>query len=208
MRIGIIGAGQIGSTLGRLWCEAGHEVRFGTPHPQRLVPLTTELGPRASAGTPVEAADFGETVLLAVPSYAIPMLGTNLMFLFEGKPVLDATNPSPERDGGVAEEALATPHGSSAWTAEKLPYARVVKAFNMQRFTTLRSDAHRVIDPLAIVLAGDDQDALVVAQRLVIDAGFEPVIVGELAEGRAYEPGTPGYANDVRAADLRDALSH
>jgi len=65
MKIGIIGAGKIGGTVGRLWSKAGHQLRFGTRHPEQLAPLAAELG--ASAGTPEEAVAFAEVVLLAVP---------------------------------------------------------------------------------------------------------------------------------------------
>jgi aldehyde dehydrogenase (NAD+) len=203
MRIGIVGAGHIGSTVGKLWCEAGHEVRFGTRHPDALRDLVTSLGARASAGTPRDAANFGEIVLLAVPMKATPALANEIGPALRGKTVLDATNPYPDRDGEVAREAIAEGHGSSAWTAERLPGARVVKAFNMQRYTALESEAHVPDDPLAIALAGDDVKAVADAEELVRQAGFEPVVVGDLEHGRSFDPGTPHYANGVHAAELR-----
>jgi predicted dinucleotide-binding enzyme len=203
MRIGILGAGHIGGTIGRLWCQAGHHVHFGTPHPEELRELVASLGPRALAGTPRDAAEFGEVILLAVPLYAVPELGGQLAPALAGKPVLDATNPYPERDGDAAREAIDAGHGSSAWTASKLPGARVVKAFNMQRYTALQAESHAPGDPLAIALAGDDQSALRIAEQLVQDAGFEPIVVGGLEEGRAFDPGTPHYANGVHATELR-----
>jgi 8-hydroxy-5-deazaflavin:NADPH oxidoreductase len=206
MRIGILGAGRLGETLGRLWCKAGHEVRFGTRHPSQSRELVESLGANASAGTPCEAAEFGEVVLLAVPLKAVPELGGLLAQLLRNKMVLDASNPCPECDGELAREALGAGRGSSKWTASKLPGARVVKAFNMQRCEALQSEAHRAGDLLAIALAGDDFAALTVAKRLVRDAGFGAVIVGSLEEGRAFDPGTRHYAKGIRVDDLRQDL--
>jgi predicted dinucleotide-binding enzyme len=207
MRIGILGAGSVGETVGRLWCEAGHQVRFGTRHPPESAKLVEAMGPNASAGTPREAVEFGEVILLAVPLKAIPELGRSLAALLVDKTVLDACNPYPERDGEPAREALRLGRGSSKWTASMLPGARVVKAFNMQRVDTLRAEAHHADDPLAIVLAGDDFGTLAIAKQLVRDAGFEPVIVGSLEEGRAFDPGTRYYASGVHASQLRQDLS-
>jgi predicted dinucleotide-binding enzyme len=203
MQIGILGAGHIGSTVGRLWCEAGHRVRFGTRHPSELGDLVASLGRRASVGTPAEAAEFGDVILLAVPFGVIPELASTILPSLVGKVVLDASNPYPERDGAAARQAIAAGHGSSAWTASKLPGARVVKAFNMQRYTELEARAHATDDPLAVILASDDEEALDIAEILVHDAGFEPVVVGSLEDGSAFDPGTPHYARGVRASELR-----
>jgi predicted dinucleotide-binding enzyme len=203
MRIGILGAGHIGGTVGRLWCEAGHHVRFGTLHPEGLRDLIASIGPRASGGTAREAAEFGEVILLAVPLGVIPELGHSLAPALAGKIVLDAANPYPERDGDSAREAISQGRGSSVWTASKLPAARVVKAFNMQRYTALQAEARKGDDPLAIAIASDDKEALTVADDLVRDAGFEPIVVGGLEKGRAFDPGTPHYANGVHASELR-----
>ena len=88
MKIGIVGAGMIGGTLGRLWHQAGHEVHFGTRHPEALDGLVKELGARAAAGTPLEAATFGEVVLLAVPLRAMTELGPAIAEAVRGKVVI------------------------------------------------------------------------------------------------------------------------
>jgi predicted dinucleotide-binding enzyme len=206
MRIGVMGAGHIGSTVGTLWCRAGHEVRFGTRHPEEVRERVGSLGIRASAGTPREAASFGEVVLLAVPMRAIPGIADEAGELLRNKPVLDATNPYPERDGDVAREAVAEGRGSSAWTAGRLAGARVCKAFNMQRYSALQSEAHAGADRLAIAIASDDPEVLAIAAILVRDAGFDPVAIGRLVQGRAFDPGTAHFARGVRAADLRRHL--
>lgn len=104
-RIGIIGTGNIGSALAKLWVDAGHQVMISSRHPERLQSLADELGERARVGTPREAAAFGEVILLAVPYGATPQVGRDYARELAGKVVLDAGNPRPGRDGPMAEEA-------------------------------------------------------------------------------------------------------
>jgi len=120
MKIGILGAGSIGGTVGTLWAQAGHEVRFGTRHPGEVKGLVERLGARASAGTPEDAARFGDAVLLAVPVAAVPALGRAIANLVAGKVVLDASNAYRNRDGALADAAMGHPQGSSGWVASTL----------------------------------------------------------------------------------------
>ena len=204
MKIGIIGAGMIGSTVGKLWVDAGHEVRFASRHPEELQPLVAELGERATAGTPTEAAAFGEVVMLTVPLAAVPGLARDLSL--KDKIVLDTGNAYERRDGNAAREASAHPGGSAAWAAEMFPGARWVKAFNTVYFKTLESEAHRDGDRVGIPLASDDPAALEVAAQLVRDAGFDPVIVGPLARGKEFEPNTKPYNTGMSGPQVRKAL--
>jgi 8-hydroxy-5-deazaflavin:NADPH oxidoreductase len=206
MRIGIVGAGMIGSTLAKLWVDAGHEVRLASRHPEELQPLVTQLGKRATAGTPADAATFGEVVMLTVPLKAIPELSRELGTLLAGKVVLDTGNAYEKRDGQAAREAANHPKGSAGWAAAMFPAARWVKAFNTVYFKTLASEAHRKSDRVGIPLAGDDAQALEMAARLVQDAGFDPVVVGPLARGREFEPDTPPYNTGMSGRDLRRAF--
>jgi 8-hydroxy-5-deazaflavin:NADPH oxidoreductase len=207
MRIGIIGAGMIGGTVGRLWHQAGHEVRFGTRHPEALARVIAELGEGAVAGTPLDAATAGEAVLLAVPLHAIPELAADLAKALAGKVVLDAGNAYPSRDGETARVATSHPGGSSAWVASHLPGAKVVKAFNTVYFKTLATQTHPGnADGVGIPLAGDDEGALAVARQLVADAGFSPVVVGPLAKGKLFEPGAPVYNTGMHASEVARAL--
>src|SRR4051794_34792955 len=105
MRIGIVGAGMIGSTLAKLWIDAGHEVRLASRHPEQLQPLVDKLGARASAGTAEDAATFGDVVMLTVPLAAIPDLARTLAPLLTGKVVLDTGNAYEKRDGDAAQDA-------------------------------------------------------------------------------------------------------
>ena len=143
MKIGIIGAGMIGSTVGKLWVEAGHDVRFATRHPEKLQPLVKSLGPHASSGTPEDAAKFGEVVMLSVPLAAIPDLARDIAQFVAGKVVMDTTNAYERRDGAAAREASSHPRGSAGWAAAMFPGARWVKAFNSVYFKTLETEAHR-----------------------------------------------------------------
>ena len=204
MRIGIIGAGMIGSTVGKLWVDAGHEVQFASRHPEELAPLVASLGDRASAGTPAEAAAFGDVVMVTIPLVALPQLARDVSLA--NKIVLDTSNAYERRDGASAREATDHAKGSAGWAAEMFPDARWVKAFNTVYFKTLETEAHRDGDRVGIPLASDDEAALDVAAQLVRDAGFDPVIAGPLARGKQFEPGTKVYNTGMNGAELRKSL--
>ena len=203
MRIGIVGAGMIGSTVAKLWVDAGHEVRLASRHPNELQPLVQRLGKGASAGSPAEAAEFGEVMLLTVPLKAIPELARELAPLLANKVVLDTSNAYDQRDGQLAREATQDPRGSAGWTAAHFHGSRWVKAFNTVYYKTLEKEAHRKGDEVGIPLAGDDRGALDVAAALVRDAGFDPVIVGDLARGKEIEPNSRVYNTGMSGRDLR-----
>jgi 8-hydroxy-5-deazaflavin:NADPH oxidoreductase len=204
LRIGIIGTGHIGGTLARLWVAAGHEVLISSRHPDELRGLARQLGPRAQVGTPREAALFGTVVLISVPYGAEPQIGRDLKAQLAGKIVLDTGNPYPERDGPMALEARR--EGTGVASARYLPGVRLVRAFNAIDSGDLAGEAHRKGEPYAIPLAGDDAQALAVAQRLVRDAGFEPVVVGPLSRAREFDVGTQVYTQLMTAPELRAAL--
>lgn len=204
LKIGIIGTGQIGGTLARLWVAAGHEVLMSSRHPDELKGLAASLGPRARVGTPREAALFGEVVLMSVPYGALPQVGRDLKTELAGKIVLDTCNPYPSRDGEMAVEARKVSTGVA--DPRFLPGVRLVRAFNAINSGDLAGEAHRAGEPIAIPLAGDDAQALAVAERLVRDAGFAPVVVGPLARAREFDVGTPVYTRLMTAPQLREAL--
>jgi predicted dinucleotide-binding enzyme len=206
MRIGIIGAGMIGSTVARLWAEAGHEVRLSSRHPEALHAFVATLGPKAAAATPSQAARFGEVVMLTVPLSAMPGLATDLASVLADKVVIDTGNAYEKRDGDLAREATSYPGGSAAWAAASFPEARWVKGFNTVYFKVLVNEAHRAGDRLGIPLASDDDDAMDLVAGLVRDAGFDPVIVGSLAQGRAFEPGAPVYNTGLSGREVRARL--
>jgi predicted dinucleotide-binding enzyme len=204
MKIGIIGSGHIGGTLGVLWAKAGHQILFSSRHPEELADLVKRAGPLARAGMPREAAAFGEVVLISVPYGAVPQVGRDLAPELAGKVVLETGNPYPSRDGAMAEPALQK--GTGLASAEFLPGVRLVRAFNSIPAADLANDANRAGERIAVPLAADDRAALDVAQRLVRDAGFEPVIVGPLASAKKFDRGSAVYGQALTARELRQRL--
>jgi len=207
MRIGIVGAGMIGSTVARLWVDASHEVLLSSRHPNELDALVNELGPRASAGTTADAAEYGDVVLLTVPLKALPDLAREIGAELADKTVLDTANAYEQRDVEIAREAMRHPRGTAGWAALLFPQSRWVKAFNTVYYKTLASEANRRGDRVGIPLASDHPDALEVASRLVRDAGFDPVIVGDLGRGKEFEPGTRVYNTGMSGPELRTAFA-
>src|SRR5262245_43839091 len=206
MRIGIIGEGMNGSTVAEVRVDAGHEVRLASRHPENLIELVKRLGALASAGTPADAARFGDVVMLTVPLKALPDLASGIRPSLTGKVVLDTGNAYERRDGDSARQASKHPEGSAGWASAMFPEARWVKAFNTVYYKTLESEAHRAGDRIGIPLAGDDSDALQTAASLVRDAGFDPVIVGPLTRGKEFEPDTWSYNTGMSGSDLRARL--
>jgi len=204
LKIGVIGSGRVGGTIGARWVKAGHEVMFSSLDIEHDRKLAASIGAGARAGTPKEAAAFGEVLFFAVPYAALPGLGRDLAAEIKGKIVLDASNPVPGRDGDMAKEALAK--GTGVTSPQFLPGARIVRAYNEVGYNRMRDDAHRAGERLGIPLAGDDAQALKTAVRLVQDAGHEPVVVGGLARAREFDYGTPVFGRPMTAAELRKAL--
>jgi len=204
-RIGVIGSGHIGGTVGGLWAKAGHPVLFSSRHPEELGELVARLGPPARAGTVAQAIAFGDVLFVAVPYGAMPALGQDHADALEGKTVLDAGNAVRGRDGAIADEVERD--GIGVTSQKYLPGTRLVRAFNTLSYTILAREANRAEPRLAIPIGGDDAAALQIAAALVRDAGFEPVVVGSLADARRFQRGGPGYGQAVSAAELRQKLS-
>lgn len=200
MKISIIGSGHIGGTLARAFARHGHEIFLAARDAAALKPLADELNART--GTPVEAAAFGDPVIVATPFGAWPDLAVAIGPLLAGRTVVDATNPYPERDGPMAHAALT--RGSGLATAALLPDAHVVKAFNTLFWKDLAEQGGR---GFAMAMAGDDPGALATVGSLVRDAGFEPVTAGGIAEARRFDPGQPAYAKTLTPQALSEALA-
>ena len=197
---------MIGATMAKLWADAGHEVRIASRHPEELQPLVERLGPRASTGTAADAARFGDVVMLTVPLKAMPSLAIDLAPALAGKVVIDTGNAYDQRDGEIAAQARSTKGGSAVWAARMFPSSRWVKAFNTVYFKVLESEAHRQGDLVGIPLAGDDRDAVEQVAALAKDAGFDPVHIGALARGQAFEPDTPVYNTGMTGRQVRAAF--
>jgi predicted dinucleotide-binding enzyme len=204
-RIGTIGSGRIGGTIGGLWVKAGHPVLFSSRHPEELKSLIEALGPLAQAGPVDKAIAFGEVIFIAVPYGALPQIGRDYAAVLKNKIVLDACNAIAARDGAIAEEVERT--GIGVTSQKYLPGTRLVRAFNTMSYMTFAREANRPDPKLAIPIAGDDPEAVRVAAALVRDAGFDPVAVGKLADARQFQRGGPGYGQPVSAAELRRKLN-
>ena len=204
MKIGIIGAGNIGSTVGAMWIKAGHQVMFSSRHPEELKPLVDRLGPLASAGTVIQALDFGDVMLLAVPYGVYGQIGRDYAKEFVGKIVLDAGNAVLARDGEIGKEAREV--GVGITTAKYLAGARIVRALNIMGARRLETNSHRPGEAMAIPIGGDDPEAIKVATKLVRDAGFEPVLVGNLERSRLFAQGGPLYGQEITAKEMQERL--
>ena len=204
-RIGVIGSGHIGGTIGGLWIKQGHPVAFSSRHPEELKRLIAELGSLARAGTVEEAIKFGDVLFIAVPYGALPQIGKDYATAMKGKIMLDACNAVSARDGAIADEVEQ--NGIGVTTQKYFPGVRIVRAFNTMSYMTFAREANRPAPRLAIPIAGDDAEAVQVAAGLVRDAGFDPVVVGKLADARRFQRGQPGYGQQVSAAELKQKLA-
>ena len=203
MKIGIIGSGRIGGTIGELWAKAGHKVFFSSRHPDELKPLVEQSGPNAQAGTVQQAVTFGDVIFIAVPYSALPEIGRDNAAGLKGKIVLNASNPISGRDGEMA--AAARERGVDKADQEFLPDVRLVRAFNSTGAGRFASEAHKSGEKLGVAIAGDDPEALKVAAQLVRDAGYEPVPV-PLARATEFAPGAELFGRGLPVSELRKAL--
>ena len=206
MKIGIVGAGKIGGLIGTFWSCAGHDVMFASRHPESLSELVEATGGAAVSGTPDQAIAFGDVILLSIPFKELPAFGPAKHRSFGRKVVLDTSNPTLSRDGTLAEQVLASGRGTGAYLREWLPGVRLVRAFNTVWDKVLTSEAYRPEPRVGIPLASDDEEALRIASALVVDTGFDPVIVGALDRSREFDRGTAVYDTGMTGSEIREAL--
>jgi hypothetical protein len=204
MKIGVIGSGRIGSTIGALWVKAGHEVMFSDRDAEQVKRAIEGLGQRARAGSVPEAAAFGDAVLIAVPYAALPAIQQQVGAQLKGKVVIDPNNPIPSRDGDMA--VAAREKGAGVSSAALLPGARIVRSFNAWGYATMAREANRPAPRMALPVAADDPAALKLGMQLVSDAGFDPVDAGSLAASKAFDLGSAVAGRILTAPELRQAL--
>jgi 8-hydroxy-5-deazaflavin:NADPH oxidoreductase len=190
--IGLIGSGNIGSTVARLAVDAGYDVVLSNSRgPETLTELVDQLGPRARAATPAEAAAAGDIVVVTIPLKAHRQVPVEPL---RGKVVIDTNNYYPDRDGHIAElddESTTT----SELLQAHLPESHVVKAFNNIIAPHLgilhrpAGDAERSV----LAIAGDDPAAKQTVTEFLDSIGYDAYDAGPLAEGRRFQPGTPAY---------------
>jgi len=188
IKIGIIGSGKVGGALGSVWVKAGYEVMFSSRHLEHDKELAASLGSNAHAGTPTDAAAFGEVVMVSVPYYALPDVRSNVGEMLKGKVVIDTCNPFVERDGELARWALEK--GAGLASKELLPGARIVRAFNAIGYGSM-GRVHENPGRIGMPIASDDPGAVALAEHLIRDIGYVPVLVGGLEMGKYLMPGTP-----------------
>ena len=188
--IGFIGSGRIGGTVARLSVAAGHRVVLSNSRgPDTLKDLAAELGPLATAGTGEQAAEAGDLVVVAIPVKGYPGVPPAA-----GKPVLDAGNYYPQRDGQIAELDSGS-LTSSGLLQRDLNRARVVKVFNNIYFRHLASLPRPAgaRDRSALPIAGDDEAAKAAVTAFLDSIGYDAVDAGTLAGSWRQEPGAPAY---------------
>jgi 8-hydroxy-5-deazaflavin:NADPH oxidoreductase len=206
MRIGIIGAGQIGGTLARRLTALGHQVSIANSRgPESLAQLARETG--AKPVTVEQAARAGDIVIVTIPMKSIPKLPRGL---FDGVPgnvvVVDTGNYYPQRDGRLDE--IENGMTESRWVSRQLGRP-VVKAFNniYARHLLEKGKPKGAPGRIALPVAGDDARAKDVVIRLLDELGFDGVDAGTLDESWRQQPATPVYGSDFDAAGVKKALN-
>jgi len=206
MKIGIAGAGRVGGLIGTLWSRAGHEVLFSSRHPGSLGDVVEAAGNSARRGTPDEAISFGDAILLSIPFGELPHFALTKGEALLNKLVLETGNPNLKRDGAIASTVLQSGLGTGAFLRGWFSGVRMVRAFSTVWDPVLAKQAHRVGARVGIPLASDDEDALRIACGLVVDAGFDPVVVGALDRAREFDMGTAVYDTGMSGPEVRKAL--
>ena len=187
MKIAIIGSGNIGGSLGPIWANAGHQVMFsGSRHPEKLDALVAQAAGNATAGSPFQACQLGDVILLAVPWPEVDQLLPALEKSLEGKTVIDATNPlTPD----FIDLAIGLSDSGGETVARRLPGSNVIKAFNSVGANIFQSESRMFGDQVpSLFFCGDDPAAKQVVATLISDAGFDPVDVGGIRSSRFLEP--------------------
>ena len=206
LRLGIVGAGKLGTTLARAAMAAGYDVVISASGPPDAIALTVDvLAPGARTATTEEVVSQAEIIVLAVPTHRFRELPRDL---FAGKILVDAMNYWEPVDGEDRELATAT-DGTSVVVQERFPSARVVKSLNQLGYHEL-DEHHRpqgAPDRIAVGAAGDDRLAVREVMRLVDRLGFDPVDVGPLENGLALEPDGSPFAATYTADELSRLVS-
>jgi 8-hydroxy-5-deazaflavin:NADPH oxidoreductase len=204
LRLGVLGAGQVGRAVGGQWARAGHAVLFGSRDPRALEDFTTALG--AEAVPLARAAEDSQVALLAVPYAAVEQVTAAVRSALSGKIVIDATNPMAVSADGRIVSGL--PDGTAGERmASLLPDSVVVRAFSHVIVEALVGRAFAVPLRAGMALAGDDPAAKETVAALVRDAGFDPVDIGGLADSAPLDPGGTLFAGLYTAGDIRARIA-
>lgn len=185
MKIGIIGAGNVGGTLGSRWAKAGHTVVFSATDPSspKMVELIAKAGPNARAASTLEAVDASDIVVLATPWEAVQEI-VEAAKSWEGKIVIDATNPLLPQLAGLS---VGTTTSAAEAVAKWAPGAKVVKAFNTVG-ANIMADPEFAGHKVALFYCGDDAEAKQTVHALAVELGFDALDAGPLTQARVLEP--------------------
>ncbi|MEJ5020878.1 NAD(P)-binding domain-containing protein [Ochrobactrum vermis] len=204
MRIGIIGAGNIGATLARKLAASGHEVKIANSKgPESLRALARELG--ATAVSKEEASDDVEVIILSIPFSSYRELTCHFLKVSRGTIIVDTSNYYPFRDGTISGIDGGIPE--SVWVELQLGLP-VIKAWNAALATTLAERGHTkgTASRIAIPVSGDEPASKSIIMRLVEETGFDAVDTGVLSESWRQQPGTPAYCTELAKDELIEAL--
>jgi hypothetical protein len=193
MKLGIIGAGRVGTAIARQALAAGYEVRIaGSGDPAKIELIASVLMPGVQTVTAAEAARASDLVVVAVPLNRVDTLPFDAL---SGKTVIDVMNYWAPTDG-VQSEFEASPLTSSELVAGKMPDARVVKTLNHIGYHELEEDGRPAGDPQrrALAIAGDDEEAKRLVAGFIDRIGYDPVDIGPLEQSRFMEPGSVIFA--------------
>lgn len=207
MKIGIIGAGNIGGTAAKLFAEAGHEIKIANSRgAASLENLVEEIGENAQAASVEVTARWGEIVLVSIPFGKYKELPAAE---FAGKIVIDSNNYYPDRDG-IFEEIESNKITSSELLAEHLREAKIVKAFNTIWFEHLKSSGNKdlpVEERRVIFVCGDDREAKQKVVELIEEIGFGAFDTGNLSEGgKTQAPGSGIYNRELTLAEVEAVI--
>ena len=189
-KIGMVGAGRMGTPIGTLLAKAGHEVMFSSRHPENLKPLIDGAGSKARAGTVADAVAFGDVIILTLPYSALPDLAKEHGKALAAKRlVIDVGNPYPQRDGEPA--TIARDVGPGPYVTSLMPGIKLVRAFNAINWQKLPEFAARSVK-VAAPICGDDKAVVALAEALIREIGFEPVMIGPCKTMSKFAmPGSP-----------------
>ncbi len=182
MKIGVLGSGNMGGQIGRLWAEAGHEVVFSSRNPKKLSSLIENLK-NAKAGTVSEAIEFADTILLAINYWTIEEIMDRLRIT--PKVIIDLTNPYKWTEEGSLQRVIPENISGAETLQNQLKKSTIIKAFSSHQANTLKM--HHSLPKIGVLYTCDGESGKSVSEKLIEDAGFEPIYYGNLSRSKDIE---------------------
>lgn len=206
MKIGIIGAGDIGQLYAKLWNTAGHKIMLSSRNPDNHK-LEHLLDTGVLVGTPEEAAEFGDVILLAVNYWTVDSAVDVLNQYAAGKLIIDATNPLIFAESGGTKRVIKDDEIAGELMQQHIPLSRIGKSFttlwtgHVERFTNVEQPN------IAMPFAADDKQDRQLIKQLVLEAGLVPVELGTLSESRQLDPPSPIWNVVLTEPELLERLT-